>query len=224
MPASPTRHRVALVLALVGVAVSILTLHVTQQLESVSGYTSFCNLGGVVNCDAVLTSRWSSSWACRCRCGRSPSSPWARCARCPGAIGRHDRRSRRPGALALASGSLGFGLVLAGISSMVLRTACLLCLSLYAVILGLVLHGAPTRPPVPGLRPRGRRAAPVAARAAIAAGLLAAVGAGALAAVRDAEDGRLRGRGEGRATRSSSRCTPSCRSWTRRKRSVRRRT
>ena len=53
---SPTRHRVAVVLALIGVAVSVLTFLVSSQLVSVDGYTSFCNLGGAVNCDTVLSS------------------------------------------------------------------------------------------------------------------------------------------------------------------------
>ena len=59
MPSSPTRHRLALALALAGVALSALTLDVHRRLAAGSGYTSFCNLGGVVNCDAVLGSRYS---------------------------------------------------------------------------------------------------------------------------------------------------------------------
>ena len=184
MPDSPTRHRVAVVLALVGVAVSILTLHETQQLESVSGYTSFCNLGGVVNCDAVLTSRWSKFLGL-------PVSLWAiavfalgaLCA-LPGAMGATTVGAADLALIALASGSLGFGLVMAGVSSMVLRTACLLCMSLYAVILAWFITVLPL-----ARRFQASDRAAVAqrrssARAAIAAGLLAAVGAGALAAVR----------------------------------------
>src|SRR5262245_26937965 len=58
MRASPTRHRVALAFALAGVAASLFTLVVHGRLESGTGYTSFCNLGGVVNCDLVISSRY----------------------------------------------------------------------------------------------------------------------------------------------------------------------
>ncbi len=57
MAPSPTRHRIALAIALIGVAVGGYTYFVGHELATVSGYTSFCNLGGVVNCDAVLSSR-----------------------------------------------------------------------------------------------------------------------------------------------------------------------
>jgi len=53
---SPSRHRLALATALVGVALSTLTVVVHQRIGA--GYTSFCNLGEVVNCDAVLGSRY----------------------------------------------------------------------------------------------------------------------------------------------------------------------
>src|SRR5437879_13095654 len=53
---SPSRHRLALATALVGVALSTLTFVVHQRIGA--GYTSFCNLGEVVNCDAVLGSRY----------------------------------------------------------------------------------------------------------------------------------------------------------------------
>src|SRR5437867_2629816 len=59
MPPSPTRHRLALALALAGIALSALALDVHRRLAAGSGYTSFCNLGGAVNCDAVLGSRYS---------------------------------------------------------------------------------------------------------------------------------------------------------------------
>src|SRR5439155_899326 len=59
MPPSPTRHRLALALALAGIALSALALDVHRRLAAGSGYTSFCNLGGAVNCDVVLGSRYS---------------------------------------------------------------------------------------------------------------------------------------------------------------------
>ena len=62
------------------------------------GYTSFCNLGGRVNCDAVLTSRWGSFLGL-------PVPLWAigvfalgALLALPGALGATAARVRRPGA------------------------------------------------------------------------------------------------------------------------------
>ncbi len=180
MPPSPTRHRVAVVLALVGVAVSALTLYETQQLESVAGYTTFCNLGGAVNCDTVLTSRWGKFLGL-------PVSLWSMgvfglgaVLALPGAMGVAAVGLADVGLIALSAGALGFALFLAGIASMVLHTACLLCMTLYAVIVAWFITVAPlvrrfrTGDGGPWIQRRS------AARAAIAAGLLGAVAAGAI--------------------------------------------
>jgi protein-disulfide isomerase len=184
MPSSPTRHRVAVVLALVGVAVSVLTLHVTRQLASVDGYTSFCNLGDAINCDAVLTSKWGNFLGL-------PVPLWAIAVfalgallALPGAAGATTVGFADLGLIGLASGSLGFALVLAVISSMVLRTACLLCISLYVVIIAWFVAVAPL-----ARRFQGSDRAPwlqrrAAAYAAVAAGLLLSVAAGTVEAVR----------------------------------------
>src|SRR5947207_7808613 len=58
MSASPSRHRVALAVALAGVALSALTVFVHERISADPGYTSFCNLGGAINCDVVLGSRY----------------------------------------------------------------------------------------------------------------------------------------------------------------------
>src|SRR5262245_25371233 len=58
MPPGPARHRAALLIALAGVALSAFTLSVHQRLATETGYTSFCNLGGTINCDLVLSSRY----------------------------------------------------------------------------------------------------------------------------------------------------------------------
>src|SRR3989442_10980995 len=60
MSASPSRHRVALAVALAGAALSALTVFVHHRIASDAGYTSFCNLGGAINCDVVLGSRYGS--------------------------------------------------------------------------------------------------------------------------------------------------------------------
>src|SRR2546428_13665208 len=161
MRPSPTRHRIALSLALAGVALSVLALEVHRRLAEGSGYASFCNLGGVVNCDAVLGSRYSVVLGV-------PVPAWSIVAFAAGAA------LALPGALAasaggltdllllgLASASLGFALVLGG-AMMLLGNVCLLCLGLDAIILAWFV---PVLPPAPrfqadaragGWRPRAR--------------------------------------------------------------------
>ncbi len=184
MPPSPTRHRAAVVLALVGVAVSVLTLHVTRQLTSVDGYTSFCNLGGVINCDAVLTSKWG-------RFLGLPVSLWAMATfalgallALPGAAGVGTVGFADLALIALAAGSLGFALVLGSVSLLVLHTACLLCITLYVVIIAWFITVVPI-----ARRFRESERSPwlerrAAAYAAAIAGLLIAVAAGSVEALR----------------------------------------
>jgi protein-disulfide isomerase len=86
--------------------------------------------------------------------------------------------------IGLASGSLGFALVLGTISMLVLRTACLLCISLYVVIVAWFVTVAPL-----ASRFQGSARAPwlqrrAAAYAAVFAGLVLAVAAGTVEAVR----------------------------------------
>ena len=162
---SPTRHRVAVVLALIGVAVSVLTFHVTSQLVSVDGYTSFCNFGSVVNCDAVLSSKWGTVLGL-------PVSLWAIGAFTLGAL------------LGLVSGSLGFALVLAFVSWFILHTLCLLCLTLDVVIVAWFVTVAPLarRFQLSARAPWLQRQS--AAYAAAAVGLVLAVAGGTVEAVR----------------------------------------
>src|SRR5262249_51140477 len=127
MPESPTRHRAALAIALVGVAVSAVTLAVHRRLVADSGYTSFCNLGDVVNCDLLLPSGYGLVLG-------EPVPVWGLLAfavgaalALPGALGR---AAGVPDLLliALVWGSVGFALVLLVIMATVLHHACLLCL------------------------------------------------------------------------------------------------
>src|SRR5438046_1774292 len=60
MSSSSTRHRIALVIASLGLVVSSVILYEELQLANVPGYSAFCNLGGVVNCDVVLSSRYGT--------------------------------------------------------------------------------------------------------------------------------------------------------------------
>jgi protein-disulfide isomerase len=196
----PTRHRVALAIALLGVAVSLATWWVGHGLATDASYTSFCNVGGAVNCDAVLGSRWSTFLGV-------PVSLWGVVLFVVGAIAAF------PGAFAgvtggladllligLASWSLGFALVLAAVAFGVLQHVCLFCLTLDVIIvawcvavLPLVRNFAPSsHVPLPRRRPAAYAVAGGALVLAVATGTIAAIQAPAdgpttLAAIRAQE-------------------------------------
>jgi protein-disulfide isomerase/uncharacterized membrane protein len=183
MPASPTRHRVALVIALVGAAISVLATVIHQRIVAGTGYVSFCNLGGVVNCDVVLASRYGVVFGV-------PVAVWGILAFAAGAV------LALPGALAgsppglvdllllgLVSTSLGFALVLVGVMIGTLRHLCILCFSMDVVIAAWFVTVAPLAARFdpaahPGWRRRG------AARAILVGGTVLAVAGGTWAAAR----------------------------------------
>jgi uncharacterized membrane protein/predicted DsbA family dithiol-disulfide isomerase len=181
MRSSPARHRVALAIALIGVALSAVSLLVHQWVAAGTGYTSFCNFGEVANCDAVLASRYGTVLGV-------PVAGWGLLAFVAGAL------LALPGArghvvgladlllLGLVSASLGFALVLAVVSVFILHHLCMLCLATDAVILAWFAAVAPlARRFEPGSHGGWwrRRAA---AHAMAAAGLVLAVAGGTWAA------------------------------------------
>ena len=90
---SPTRHRVAVVLALVGVAVSALTLHVTQPAR-VGRAATPASATSAASSTATRCSRadGATSSDCRSRCGRSRVFALGALLRAAGRDGRHHRR------------------------------------------------------------------------------------------------------------------------------------
>jgi len=181
MAASPTRHRLALALALAGVVVSAVTLYVDQRLASDAGYTSFCNVSENVDCDVVLASRYG-------RFLEIPVPVWAIAAfgvgaalAIPGALGATSALADLL-LVVLASSSMGFTLVMAAIAGFVLKALCLLCLTMYVVVAAWAIVVLPFAGRFPaGGRRLGRRST---VYAGALAGLLAAVSAGAWSAVR----------------------------------------
>jgi protein-disulfide isomerase/uncharacterized membrane protein len=181
MDLRPTRHRAALVLALIGLAVSAVIVDVDRRIQTEAGYTSFCNLGGVINCDVVLGSRYG-------RFLDVPVAVWAAAGFAGGAI------AAVPGALlgvaggladlaliALASGALGFSAVLALVMGLVLEHACLLCLTLDVVVVSWFVTVLPL---ARSFQPAGAMLRRRAIAYATAAGALAlALAGGTLAAV-----------------------------------------
>src|SRR5437899_2889597 len=133
MPSGSTRHRITLVVALAGAALSAVTLVVHERLASGSGYTSFCNLGGVVNCDAVLQSRYGvvlgvpvAAWGLVAFLGGAALA-------LPGAVGGRTGGAADLLLLGLTSASLGFAAVLAATMA-VIGNVCLLCLGTDTII------------------------------------------------------------------------------------------
>jgi uncharacterized membrane protein/predicted DsbA family dithiol-disulfide isomerase len=184
MHPGPTRHRVAVAIALAGVALSALTLAVHSRLAAGSGYTSFCNLGDVVNCDVVLSSRYGRVLGLPVPLLGLAAFALGALLALPGALGAASTRLADLALVTLASASLGFAIVLAVIMAVVLRHACLLCLGLDVVIVAWLVTVMP-------LVARGHGATaspwwhrPAAARTVVAAGLLLAIAGGTWAAVR----------------------------------------
>ena len=181
MRPSPIRHRIAFTFALLGVVLSGITLEVHRRLADGSGYTSFCNLGGIVNCDAVLGSRYGvllgvpvAAWGLAAFVGGAVLA-------LPGALGAAAASLADLLLLAAASASLGFALVLATLMASI-GALCLLCLGTDLVIVGWFATVLPLMSRFDGSAGwwRGR----AAARGIAAAALVVAVAGGTLAAVR----------------------------------------
>src|SRR5579885_2007437 len=146
MRARPTRYRVALLLALAGVGLSAYIHLVDARLHAGSGYTSFCNLGPTVNCDAVIGSRYSHLLGVGDETLGLGAFATGALLALPGALGATPPPLLDVALLGLAAGSLGFALALLAIQLFALRTLCLLCLGVDAVALGWFLATLPLAP------------------------------------------------------------------------------
>jgi protein-disulfide isomerase/uncharacterized membrane protein len=147
-----------LVLAVLGLGISIAVEVVHRRLASDVTYTSFCNVNASVNCDAVLASRYASL------AGVSVAA-WAivyylALLGIVIGIARVERAQLREtlGAVTLVSAAWGllFSLYMATIAFAVLHTVCLMCSALYLVNIGMFLAAWRLRA---GLRVLGRRQA-----------------------------------------------------------------
>ncbi len=146
-----------LVLAALGLAVSINIELVHRRLTADANYASFCNVNATVNCDVVLSSRYAAlfgisvaAWAVLFYAGLIGLAA---------AVGRSDSAVwRRRGAGLLFLGAVWavlFSAYLAGVAVFVVRAICLMCSALYLINLGLVLTAWRLRAVV---RTVGRRA------------------------------------------------------------------
>jgi len=183
MSSSSTRHRIALVIASLGLVVSGVILYEELQLATVPGYSAFCNLGGVINCDLVLSSRYGTFLDV-------PLGVWALVTFVIGIVAAFPgtRREAAGGILdllliALASGALGFSLVLAGVMALVLKHVCLLCLTLDLVVVAWFVTVVPLAGRFTSSTSAGFLQRRTAAYATAVAALIGAFASGALSAV-----------------------------------------
>ena len=183
MRPSPTRHRTAVVLSLLGAIVSTVTLVVHQRLASGTGYTSFCNLGGIVNCDAVLGSRYAevlgvpvAAWGLLTFVAGSGLALF-------GAVGGGAGGIADLLLLGVASWSLGFAVVMAA-AMVSIGAVCLLCLATDAVIVAWFLTVLPLASGFESGADSGWWRRPAAARGIAGAALVLAIAGGTWAAVR----------------------------------------
>lgn len=135
MPFSPTRHRVALVIALVGLAFAVFTEVVHQQMGTGSALGTICDLGGIVKCDMVIGSRWG-------RFLGMPVAVWGAGAfvagaglALPGALGGPSPRIADLALVALTAWNVGFAAVLAYVMLGVIGYVCVFCLTMDAILL-----------------------------------------------------------------------------------------
>jgi protein-disulfide isomerase/uncharacterized membrane protein len=183
MSSSSTRHRIALVIASLGLVVSSVILYEELQLANVPGYSAFCNLGGVVNCDVVLSSRYGTFLDV-------PLGVWALVTFALGIVAAFPgTRREAPGGIldllliALASGALGFSLVLAGVMALVLKHVCLLCLTLDVVVVAWFVTVVPLAGRFAASTSAGFLQRRTAAYATAVAAMIGAFASGALSAV-----------------------------------------
>jgi protein-disulfide isomerase/uncharacterized membrane protein len=130
-----------IVLAIIGLAVSIVILRIHSQLSSSVGYASFCNVNENVNCDVVLSSEYAKFarisvawWAVLAYAGFIVGAGIAAAAK------RVSQRRQIAAVLfAVSLWSFGFSLYLAYIALSVLQAVCLMCGALYLVNAGLLV-------------------------------------------------------------------------------------
>jgi protein-disulfide isomerase/uncharacterized membrane protein len=139
MPNHLKKAMPVLILAIIGLAVSVAIDRVHQRLAVDVNYTSFCNVSAAVNCDVVLGSPYAvlfgvavSRWAMlyfAMTFGIGVAAASSRSARWRQGLGS--------ATLALAAWGLLFAGYMAVIALAVLGTVCLLCSTLYLVNIGL---------------------------------------------------------------------------------------
>jgi protein-disulfide isomerase/uncharacterized membrane protein len=132
-----------LVISLAGIAIALEAERIHRQLKTDAGFSSFCNVNHVINCDVVLSSRWAEL------AGVSVSAAATMFYLLVAALSatllfqrNSTNRRRLVGVLVglLAAGA-AFSIYMAFIAFGVLRSFCMLCSGLYLVALANFVAG-----------------------------------------------------------------------------------
>lgn len=134
MRSSPTRHRVALTIALTGVAVSAYVLNEHVRLHADGAYVSSCKDLGF-HCDEVLRSRWGKLLGLPVPAWSLADFAVGAVLAVPGALGATGAGLADLLLIGLVSASLGYALVLLGVMVFAVQASCIFCLTVDAVIL-----------------------------------------------------------------------------------------
>jgi uncharacterized membrane protein/protein-disulfide isomerase len=140
MPMSPLARRLVWVLALFGLAASLISLYVHYQLLATPGYASFCDVSTAVNCQHAYLSRYGSVYGVPVALFGAIFFLFVLVLALLDLTGPGSVRESVPLYLFAAS-TIGLAVVLymAYAAFFVLRTVCLLCLATYAAVIGLFI-------------------------------------------------------------------------------------
>src|SRR5215510_6279705 len=128
----------ALLCALVGLTVSVMAANVHYRMLHDPTYTSFCDVSETVSCTQVYASRFGPYRGVPVAVFRAIWFGFAGLLAVSGMAGRPAVRESVPGYLFVGSTlALAVALYLGYASFVILRTACPLCLTTYAAVIGL---------------------------------------------------------------------------------------
>jgi uncharacterized membrane protein/protein-disulfide isomerase len=190
---SPIARKLAFVLAIGGLVVSLDAAYLHYRLLFDPLYTSFCDISTTVSCTQVYASRFGTAFGVPVSVFGAIWFMGALLLLVGGELGPRALRDNVPGYLfALSTVALGVVLYLGYASFFILKTLCPLCLMTYAAVIGLyVISGAAVKFPMTTLP---RRAASdmrawIASPVAIALTVLFFAGAGSAIAFFPREGG-----------------------------------
>ena len=141
---SPIARKLAFVLAIGGLVVSVDAAYLHYRLLFDPLYTSFCDISATVSCTQVYASRFGTTFGVPVSVFGAIWFTGALLLLVGGEFGARALRDNVPGYLfALSTVALGVVLYLGYASFLILKTLCPLCLMTYAAVIGLyVISGA----------------------------------------------------------------------------------
>ena len=153
---TPTKQKLILLLAVVGLVVSVMASYVHYQLLTDASYTSFCDVGDTMSCTQAYLSRYGSVGGVPVALGGVMF--FAVVLAIVGLTGGKSRENVPGYVFALSTLALAFVLYLGWASYVVLKVFCILCAVTYAAVIGIFLiSGGATTFPMKTLPARARR-------------------------------------------------------------------